>query len=75
MPVMNGAQAIRAIKNNPIIKDIPIIVTTGDILSTSLEEMMIAGADNYIEKPIDDKILQRMISVYMRKKAKGTSLV
>jgi signal transduction histidine kinase/CheY-like chemotaxis protein len=70
MPVMNGAQAIRAIKNNPAIKDIPIIVTTGDIFSSSLEEMMIAGADNYIEKPFDEKILQKMISVYMRKKAK-----
>lgn len=70
MPVMNGAQAIKAIKSNPSIKDIPIIVTTGDIFSPSLEEMMIAGADNYIEKPIDEKILQRMIGVYLRKKAK-----
>jgi signal transduction histidine kinase/CheY-like chemotaxis protein len=70
MPVMNGAQAIKAIKSNPSIKDIPIIVTTGDIFSSSLEEMMIAGADNYIEKPIDEKILQRMISVYLRKNAK-----
>jgi len=54
MPVMNGIEFIKALKNNPKTADIPVIMCTG-IMTTSenLETALTVGAVDYIRKPID----------------------
>ena len=60
MPVMNGNEAIRQIKaKNP---DIPIIAQTAYAQPEEKEEIMNAGADGYLIKPIEQIELQKIIS-------------
>lgn len=55
MPDMDGLEFIQALKNDPLTKEIPVIMCTG-IMTTSenLEAALNAGAADYIRKPIDE---------------------
>jgi len=54
MPVMDGIELIRKLKNDDRTKDIPIIMATGVMLtSDNLKLALEAGAFDYIRKPID----------------------
>lgn len=54
MPVMNGIELIKELKNDPSKADIPIIMCTGAMTtSENLETALKAGAYDYIRKPID----------------------
>ncbi|MBI9064744.1 MAG: response regulator [Marinilabiliaceae bacterium] len=54
MPVMDGIELIRKLKQENRTKDIPIIMATGVMLtSDNLKLALEAGAFDYIRKPID----------------------
>ncbi len=54
MPVMDGISAIKVLKKNPQLKDIPIIIATGHrISSEDLKLAFEAGASDYMRKPVD----------------------
>lgn len=53
MPIMNGAEAIRQLKNSPETKGIKIIAVTGFAMRGDRENTMKMGADGYMSKPID----------------------
>jgi len=54
MPVMNGIDAIKNLKQDDLTKDIPIIMATGVMTSPeNLNTALTAGAIDYIRKPID----------------------
>jgi two-component system sensor histidine kinase/response regulator len=57
MPIMNGYDALIAIKNNPITKDIPIVMATGRSSGGDLDNALNAGAADYIRKPIEKQEL------------------
>lgn len=57
MPVMNGFDALIAIKNNPLTADIPIIMSTGRSSAKDLDRALQAGAADYIRKPIEKQEL------------------
>lgn len=57
MPVMNGFDALKAIKNNPLTKDIPVVMATGRSSGGDLEKALDAGAADYIRKPIEKQEL------------------
>jgi signal transduction histidine kinase/CheY-like chemotaxis protein len=67
MPIMDGEQTVLELKKNPSLRHIPIVVSTGDIFSESLDKILTAGADAYIEKPIDIHSLQKIISRLLAK--------
>ncbi len=55
MPVMTGIESTMLLKQNPITKDIPIIITTGIMIeSIDLSTALISGAVDYLRKPIDE---------------------
>ncbi len=58
MPVMDGLEALRELKNNFHTKDIPVIMITGN---RSLAEAFRAGAIDYISKPVDRIELQARV--------------
>lgn len=52
MPVMNGLDAIKLLKNNDLTKSIPIIMVTGTHGETEkLKEALDAGAIDFVNKP------------------------
>ena len=61
MPVMNGVEAIRQLKNSPETKDIKIIAVTGLAMESDRENTMKMGADGYMAKPIDIRQLPEAI--------------
>ena len=57
MPVMDGLEATKILKNDNITKKIPIIVISALNDSESRYKLLEAGADEFINKPIDKKEL------------------
>lgn len=63
MPVMDGFEATRLIRQmNGDIKDIPIIAMTAHAMEGDRERCIEAGMNDYIAKPIDVRILSKLIT-------------
>ena len=59
MPEMDGYEAIPLIKKIESRKGTPVITVTAQAMMGDREKCLLAGADDYISKPIDvDKLLQ-----------------
>ncbi|HOM02008.1 MAG TPA: response regulator [Acetivibrio sp.] len=67
MPVMDGYETIRAIREDKELKDIPIIAVTAKSLKADREKCIQAGADDYISKPVDYDVLIRLIKAWIAK--------
>ena len=59
MPVMNGYDATRAIRNSihPQARQIPIIAMTANAFSEDVQNSLNAGMNAHISKPVDMKVL------------------
>ena len=62
MPVMNGYQAMRAIRSNPTIKQPKIIVISANVQPQDVSESFSAGANGFLSKPIDRNALTRVLN-------------
>ena len=56
MPVMNGFEATKYIRNTMNLQ-IPIIALTADVTTVDLGKCQSAGMNDYISKPLDEKLL------------------
>lgn len=61
MPVMDGYEAIKSLKNDPDTRHIKIIAVTAFAMKGDREKALEAGADEYISKPIDTRQLPEII--------------
>jgi len=61
MPVMNGIEAIKEIREDKNLTNIPIIAITAKAMKGDKEVFLGAGANDYISKPIDYDILEKII--------------
>ncbi|UCD27489.1 MAG: response regulator, partial [Planctomycetota bacterium] len=66
MPVMNGLDAIRKLRENRITAGIPIIIISAKDEEEDVLEGLSAGADEYIVKPIEPKDLYLRIQSMVR---------
>lgn len=58
MPEMDGYDAIPLIKEIPDYEQVPIIAVTAQAMTGDREKCILAGADDYISKPINvDKLM------------------
>ena len=60
MPEMNGFEATDFIRKR-LKSKIPIIALTADVTTVDLEKCKAAGMDDYIAKPVDEKLLYNKI--------------
>lgn len=65
MPVMNGYEAIAAIRRRSRLADIPLIAITAKDEAGERARCMAAGASDFISKPIDPPQLLSAISKYL----------
>ena len=71
MPVMNGFEALKRIKQNPKTREIPVIILSGNTEPENIQKGLDLGADEYLAKPINiEELIVRVKSVL---KAKETS--
>jgi two-component system, cell cycle response regulator DivK len=61
LPVLDGHEATRRIKQNSELSHIPIIVVTSYALSGDDQKAMAAGSDGYVAKPFSPRQLLAMI--------------
>jgi len=55
MPEMNGIDTTKLLKQNPLTRDIPVIIATGIMIDPiDLSLALISGAVDYLRKPIDE---------------------
>ena len=68
MPVMDGIEAIRCIRQMDEHRNIPIIALTAKALISDREECLEAGANDYLAKPIDHFRLLSMMRIWLQQK-------
>jgi len=66
MPVMNGFEATSFIRNK-MNSQIPIIALTADVTTVDVEKCLAVGMNDYISKPIDEKLLFDKITRVLKK--------
>jgi len=62
MPVMDGLAAIRAIRADAGMQDIPIVALTALAMAGDRERCLAAGATEYLSKPVNLKGLAALVS-------------
>ncbi|MCX6266980.1 MAG: ATP-binding protein [Bacteroidetes bacterium] len=75
MPEMNGFEATEFIRNT-LNSKIPIIALTADVTTVDLAKCKSVGMNDYIAKPVDERLLYNKIIALVKKpyQAKGNSL-
>lgn len=68
MPVMNGIEATKAIKeyeSQNMLSHIPIVAVTANALKGDRENFMANGLDDYVAKPIKKELILEMLNKYI----------
>lgn len=68
MPVKDGYETCREIKNDPKMAQTPVVMLTAKVESEDVITGIEAGADDYITKPFDVEILRSKINSLMKKR-------
>ncbi len=68
MPVMDGLEATRRIRQNSKQKDLPIIAMTAHAMTGDREKSLAAGMNDHITKPIDSAALHHTLRKWLRGK-------
>ncbi|WNQ10543.1 response regulator [Paenibacillus aurantius] len=67
MPVMDGYEAMRAIRSMPDLERLPIIALTAKAMKEDRNKCIEAGASDYITKPINTDQLLSLLKVWLYK--------
>ena len=66
LPGMDGLSATKIIKEDPDLKDIPIVALTSYAMQGDKEKALAAGCTGYITKPIDTRKFLETVSQYLK---------
>ncbi|MEI6822879.1 MAG: PAS domain S-box protein [Bacteroidota bacterium] len=66
MPEMNGFEATEYIRNK-LNSNIPIIALTADVTTVDLEKCKLVGMNDYIAKPVDERVLYSKVVGLVKK--------
>ncbi len=61
MPVINGFEAAKILKNDPATRHIKVVVITSFAMKFEQDEIVATGIDDYIAKPIDIRELHEVV--------------
>lgn len=65
MPNINGFELIKSIRENPDMKEIPIIILSALSSYEEIEQGMLYGANLYLTKPLDPERIVFEVSKYL----------
>lgn len=71
LPGMDGYAVTRALKSDPKLKSIPIVAVTSCAMIGDRERVFAAGAQGYLEKPIDPETFVTDVERFLRPPAKA----
>jgi len=71
LPLMDGYAVARELRNNPALRDIPIIAVTSYAMVGDREKSLAAGCNGYMEKPINPSTFVTEIERFLPQNKKG----
>ena len=75
MPVMDGYQATRQIRENFNSDKLPIVAMTANAMSQDVENCMQAGMNDHISKPLNMELFIKTLTKWLGKPDKNTDVV
>lgn len=66
MPGMDGAEVLSRLRKSTTTMELPVVVLTASVASDDIERALVSGADDYITKPVDSRILLTRIKSIIR---------
>ncbi|HCJ67791.1 MAG TPA: two-component system response regulator [Elusimicrobia bacterium] len=66
LPEMDGWEVCKIIKSHPLIKDIPILMSTGHDLSGEEEQLKSVGAMGFVTKPYNPAVIDQKIKEILK---------
>jgi PAS domain S-box-containing protein len=67
LPDMSGDEVLRKLKDDPLVKDIPVIMVSADAMGDRIQQIMALGAADYLTKPYRVAEFLRVISETLAK--------
>jgi len=65
LPGLNGIEAMRQLKQDAVTQSIPIVAVSASAMKGDREAFLAQGFDDYISKPIDNKLLEETIKKWI----------
>jgi two-component system chemotaxis response regulator CheY len=65
MPDINGLELVSFVKRNPLMKGIPLIIVTTERGDRDRVKGLELGAEEYLTKPFDPQVLQRLVAKHL----------
>jgi CheY-like chemotaxis protein len=69
MPVLDGYQTIRTIRENPAFAALPVLAVTAYAMQGDRDRIISSGFDGYLSKPIDSALLFQELERLLFRKA------
>ncbi len=66
MPVLDGYQVARSIRENPDLSHTRIVAVTAFAMAGDRDKALSSGFDNYLPKPIDPKLFASQIEGFLK---------
>ena len=66
MPVMDGYEATRRLRENPAWRDLPVIAMTANAMAGDREKVLAVGMNDHVAKPIDPDLLYATLARWMQ---------
>lgn len=67
MPGMSGLEAVRVIRDDPDLKDLPVILLTARAQESDRETGLDSGADDYVTKPFSPRELASRVETLLNR--------
>lgn len=74
MPVMDGLAAVKRMKEDQKLRNIPVIMVTGASSTEEMQEGLEAGVFYYLTKPVKEEMLRSVLSAAVREAEQNRTL-
>jgi CheY-like chemotaxis protein len=68
LPGIDGLEATKRIKNDPVLKSIPVIALTAYAMKSDRDQALDAGCDDYLAKPFEPAQLLEIVRKHLGSK-------
>ena len=66
MPEMNGPEVLSRMREQERMRDVPILMVTASALQEHMDVSRDAGADEYLVKPVDPRVLRAKVAAALQ---------